>query len=274
MIGDNTPLYVVDGFPVTGGIDFLNPSDIESIDILKDASAKAIYGSRGANGVVIITSKRGKARQRSSISVEGFYGVQKVAKTFDLLDARQYATVANEFLKNDGLAPFFNVDTISGKGTDWQDVIFRDAPVHNHTLTFSGSSDKTNYSASGNYYSQEGIIINSSAQRGSFRLNLDHEIKSWLTFAGNIAISRREQLSAPVDNGERGSTLFSGALSAPPTLSPYDANGQYNRIEQIYPFTDPTDIRNPLIWSSPRKDRRLYNSLLINTALDFNPHCS
>ena len=268
MIGDNTPLYVVDGFPVTGGIDFLNPSDIESIDILKDASATAIYGSRGANGVVIITSKRGKGRDRSTVTVDAFYGTQRVAKKYDLLNAKQYATVANEFLKNDGLAPFFDVNQVNDPGTDWQDVIFRDAPLQNHTLTFSGSTEKTNYSLSGNYYNQEGIIMNSSAQRGSFRFNLDHDVKSWLTLSANVALSRRETFSAPVDNGERGNTMFSGALSAPPTLKPYDSSGQYTRIEQIYPFTDPTDIRNPLIWGKPRRDRRLSNSVLLNNSLN------
>lgn len=267
MIGSNTPLYVVDGFPVVGGIDFLNPSDIESINILKDASATAIYGSRGANGVVIITSKRGKKGQKGLISISSYYGQQEVAKRYKVLDAKQYATVANEWLKNSNLPPYFDVDTVKNPGTDWQDVIFRVAPIQNHTITFSGSSEKTRYSLSGNYYGQEGIIINSGIKRGSFRLNLEHNIKDWLTLGVNLSVSRREQFSVPVDNGSRGNTVFTGALSAPPTASVYDATGQINRIETLYPFVDPTDMRNPLLRAKPWKDRTFTNSVLQNTTL-------
>lgn len=266
MIGNNTPLFVVDGFPLTGGIEFLNPSDIESINILKDASATAIYGSRGANGVVIVTSKRGRVGQKGQVSVNSYYGQQVVAKKFDVLSPKQYATVANEWLKNSNIAPYFNVANVSDEGTDWQDVIFRSAAVQNHTLTVSGSSEKTRYSLSGNYYKQDGIIFNSGIQRGSLRLNLDHDVNNWLTISENITLSRREQFTVPVENGSRGNTVFTGALSAPPTLKPYDSLGRFTRIEQIYPFTDPTDMRNPLIYSKPYKNRNFSNSVLTNTA--------
>ena len=112
MIGGNQPLYVVDGFPVTGGISYLNPADIEKVDILKDASATAIYGSRGANGVVIITSKRGKQGQKSKIEVNSYFGMQEAVNRYDLLDAREYAIIANEWLKNEGLTPYFQPDQV------------------------------------------------------------------------------------------------------------------------------------------------------------------
>lgn len=268
MIGSNDPLYVVDGFPITGGINFINPADIESIDILKDASATAIYGARGANGVVMVTTKRGKQGSRNTFSVSSYYGVQETAKRFKLLDAKQYATVANEFLKNDGKAPYFDVNQVTGPGTDWQDAIFRSAPVQNHTLSFSGSGGKTNYALSGNYYNQQGIIINSGVQRGSFRFNLDHEVKSWLNLAVNLNVSRRERYSVPVDNGRRGNNMFSGALSAPPTVSIYDDEGLPLRIGEAYPFTDPTDIRNPMLWDKPYKSKTLANTILLNNALN------
>src|SRR5690606_6603400 len=124
MIGSNDPLYVVDGFPITGGMEFLNPNDIESIDILKDASATAIYGARGANGVVMITTKRGKQGQKSQISLNSYYGVQKETKRYDLLNAKEYAIVANQWLIDGGQAPQFNVDEVENPGTDWQDVVF------------------------------------------------------------------------------------------------------------------------------------------------------
>ena len=269
MIGSNDPLYVVDGFPIAGGINFLNPADIETIDILKDASATAIYGARGANGVVMVTTKRGRGGARNEIGVDSYYGIQQTAKRFDMLDARQYATVVNEFLKNDGKAPYFNLDDIQGAGTNWQDAIFRNAPVQNHTLSFSGMNDRTNYSMSGNYYDQQGIIINSGVKRGSFRLNLDHEIKNWLKVAVNLNLSRREQYTVPVDNGRRGNNLLSGALSAPPTSPIYDENGLPVRIGEAYPFTDPGDMRNPMLWAKPYKNRTLANTILLNNAFTF-----
>lgn len=267
MIGSNDPLYVVDGFPVTGGIDFLNPSDIESVDILKDASATAIYGARGANGVVIITSKRGKTGQKGKIEINSFYGVQQEIKRYKMLDAKQYAEVANEWLRNGNLEPHFNVNQVQNPGTNWQNEIFRIAPLHNHTITFSGASQSTRYSLSGNYYDQEGIIIHSGVKRGSLRLNLDHEINNYAKVGVNINLSRRERRIVPVDNSTLGIGLLSGALSAPPTLPVYDEDGQLTRIETIYSFGS-IDMRNPLIFDDPRKDKFLNNSVLGNTTLE------
>ncbi len=271
MIGDNQPLYVVDGFPVTGGIDFLNPSDIETVDILKDASATAIYGSRGANGVVIITSKRGKKGEDNKIDINSFYGIQESINRYELLDAKEYAIVANEWLKNGGLAPFFDLNEVENPGTDWWDAIVRSAPVQNHTVTFSGGSQKGRYSISGNYYNQEGIIKNSGVERGSVRVNLDQELKDWLSIGVNLQLSRNERNSVPADNGARGSSILSAAASAPPTLPLYDDNGLPTQIEQAYTFGS-ADMRNPLIWTL-RKNRNFSNRVLANTTfdIDFSP---
>src|SRR5690606_2455441 len=244
MIGNNQPLYVVDGFPVTGGINFLNPADIESIDILKDASATAIYGERGANGVVIITSKKGKANQGGRIELNSFYGMQTETKRYDLLNAKEYAEIANEWLRNGGQEPYFNIDEVENPGTDWQDAVLRTAPIQDHTLTFTGGSEKTQYSVSGNYYGQDGILINTGVKRGSARVNLGHDIKNWLRFNVNLNLSRREQLSVPVNNGYRGTSVLSAAASAPPTLPVYDENGLPTQIERIYSFGS-SDMRNP-----------------------------
>lgn len=272
MVGDNQPLYVVDGFPITGDISFLNPADIESVNILKDASATAIYGSRGANGVVIITSKRGKAGQTGRIDFDANYGMQEAINRYDLLDAKEYAIISNEWLKNGNQAPFFNVDEVQNPGTDWQDVVFRTAPIQNYTLTFSGSSDKTNYSFSGNYFDQEGILINSGTQRGSLRLNLDHEVNKWLKMGVNLQLSRRNVQRVTVDNGNRGNSMLSAAASAPPTLPVYDENGLPTQIEQAYNFGS-ADMRNPLIWAA-RKNQTRTNSVFANTTFDviFNPN--
>ena len=267
MIGSNQPLYVVDGFPITGGIDFLNPEDIESIDILKDASATAIYGARGANGVVIITSKRGKSGQKSNISVSSLYGVQQASKRYDLLDAKQYAVIANEWLKNGGLPPYFNVDDIQNPGTDWQDVVLRTAPIQNHTISFSGSSEKTRYAFSGNYFGQDGILINTGVKRGSVRLNLDHDLNNWLKMTVNMNLSRSDERSVPVNNGNRGSgSIWSAAIAAPPTLPVYDENGLPTQIEKFYNFGS-ADMRNPLIFAQ-QQTTSLSNNVLGNTTFE------
>lgn len=266
MIGDNQPLYVVDGFPITGGIEFLNPADIESIDILKDASATAIYGARGANGVVIVTSRRGKAGQKGRIELNSYYGVQQETKRYDLLNAKEYAIIANEWLRNGGQPPFFNVDEVENPGTDWQDVVLQSAPIQDHTISFSGSSEKTRYALSGNYFDQEGILINSGVKRGSLRLNLDHELNNWLKMAVNLNISRRETQSVPVDNGYRGGALLSAAASAPPTLPVYDADGLPTQIEKFYSFGS-SDMLNPLIFAE-RQTTRLSNSVVGNTTFE------
>jgi TonB-linked SusC/RagA family outer membrane protein len=187
FLGNNNPLYVVDGFPLTGGIDFLNPSDIATIDILKDASATAIYGARGANGVVIITTRQGK-QGRSRVSLDSYYGFQNAAKRFDLLNAQQYAEVANEQLTNDGKPAQFTGSDFAN--TDWQDEIFQTAPIQNHVLTFSGGNDKTRYSVSGNYFKQDGIILNSGTDRGSFRFGLDQNVSDRFSFSTHFVGSR------------------------------------------------------------------------------------
>ncbi len=267
VIGDNQPLYVVDGFPMTGGLSFLNPSDIESIDILKDASATAIYGARGANGVVIITSKKGKRNVPGRVEFNTFFGVQQVTKRYDLMDAGEYAVIANEWLKNSNQPPFFNLDEIRGPGTDWQDLVLRSAPIQDHTLSFSGGSERTQYSFSGNYYAQDGILINTGVKRGSARLNLGHDLKDWMRLDVNLNLSRRQQLSVPVNNGLLGaSSILSAAASAPPTLPVYDENGLPTRIERAYSFGS-ADMRNPLIFAE-EKTTTTTNGGVGNTSLE------
>ncbi|PPL03401.1 TonB-linked outer membrane protein, SusC/RagA family [Parapedobacter indicus] len=267
MIGDNQPLYVVDGFPLTGGLNFLNPADIESIDILKDASATAIYGARGANGVVIITSKKGKKGLPGRVELNSYFGVQEATKRYDLMDAREYAIIANEWLKNEGQEPYFDLDEVQSPGTDWQDVVLRTAQIQDHTLTFSGASEKTQYSLSGNYYDQDGILINTGVKRGSARLNLGHDVKDWLRLNVNLNLSRREQLSVPVNNGYRGTgSVLSAAASAPPTLPVYDENGLPTQIERIYNFGS-ADMRNPMVFAQ-NETRSLGNTGVGNASLD------
>lgn len=268
IIGGNEPLYVVDGFPITGGVNFLNPADIESINILKDASATAIYGSRGANGVVIIETKSGQYNQEGQIEINSYYGVQQEIDRYELMNAKQYATIANEWLRNEGQKPIFNVDDVQNV-TDWQDRIFRKAPVQSHTLTFSGGNETTRYSLSGNYYGQEGIIVNSGVQRRSMRLNLNHDVNDWISLTGNLTLSRRKIENVPVNNGSFGFTIYANALGAPPTVPVYNDEGLPTRIETVYPFSS-LDLRNPEIYTNPRKDIIHANSVLANASVDID----
>lgn len=235
--GGNEPLYVVDGYPLynENGAS-INPNDIESIDILKDASATAIYGSRGANGVVLITTKRGKAG-KSTISFDTYYGVQEVQKKIPLLNAQEYAKLANEAIMNANqyiADPSqhkelrFTPEEIAemGEGTDWQDEIFRKASVQNYQLTFTGGDEKTRYAISGNYYRQNGIVINSMFERASVRFNFDRNISDKLKIGNNFTVSRIRQNLAPTDadGGSGASTVYS-ALNFSPTVPVYNPDG-------------------------------------------------
>lgn len=215
--GTNEPLYVIDGVPVSGDatgkstsgqalagkdgfsasggsgsnavspLSMINPSDIETMDILKDASATAIYGSRGANGVIIITTKSGK-KGTGRISYENFTSFSTVANKLDVLNLRQYATLKTELAKLWGFQTRqeFSQPQLLGPGTNWQDEVYRTAITKSHQLSFSGAKDGTNYYLSGSYLDNQGTIINSGLKRYTVRLNLDSKIKNWLRVGGNI----------------------------------------------------------------------------------------
>jgi TonB-linked SusC/RagA family outer membrane protein len=271
MIGSNEPLYVVDGIAMTGAVDYLNPNDIESIDILKDASATAIYGSRGANGVVIITTKRGDKNQSGKIEISSYYGVQQEIGRYEVLDAVEFATVANERAKNDGIAPFFDLDTVSNPGYDWQDLVIRTAKIQSHTVTFSGGSKATRYAFSTNYFQQDGIIINTGVKRGSMRFNLDHEVNKLINVGFNVTLARREVNQLEVDNGGLGASVYVDAMAMPPTLNgPYDSQGNLYQIDQMpeYDYVS-LSVVNPLYYGG-QKNRLLASTALINTYLEIN----
>lgn len=266
--GNNEPLYVVDGFPLTGAPTMLNTADIESINILKDASATAIYGSRGANGVVMITTKSGQEGQ-SKISVQSYYGMQKVLNTIDMLDARQFAEIANLRADNDGVNPFFSEEEVAslGKGIDWQNEIFSTAPIQSHTLTFSGGDNNTRYSLSGSLFDQQGIISPTAYQRISVRSNFSQDFGEKLNLTFSSILSQMKENGANVDNGSRGSSILSAALLAPPTLSPYDQNGDYTDLSQ-YAFS-PGAARNAVALMNEQLDENNVRSILANAALTY-----
>jgi TonB-linked SusC/RagA family outer membrane protein len=216
--GTNEPLYVIDGVPISGDatgkstsgqplagkdgfsssggsgnnavspLSMINPSDIEAIDILKDASATAIYGSRGANGVIIITTKSGK-KGEGRISYENFTSVSTIVNKLDVLNLQQYATLKSQLADMWGYQKRqeFAHPELLGAGTDWQDEVYRTAITKSHQLSFSGAKEGTSYYMSAGYLDNEGTIINSGLKRYTFKLNLDSQIKPWLRIGGNIS---------------------------------------------------------------------------------------
>lgn len=161
--GNAEPLYIVDGMAV-GGIDYLNPGDIESMDVLKDAASAAIYGARAANGVVLITTKSG-TRGKMNLSYSGYQGIQNTSKKLDMLDSEQYMMIMNEGARNAGLSEPFDLNEIPQFSTNWQDALFqKNAPITNHELSVSGGNDKSTYSSSISYFSQQGIIGGEKSQ--------------------------------------------------------------------------------------------------------------
>ena len=272
--GSNEPLYVIDGFPFSGNPTLLNNADVESIEILKDASATAIYGSRGANGVVLITTKRGKAGQ-TRVDYEGSYSTQTVRKKLDLMNPQEYAAFYNEQAVNDGLAPYFTPTQLTqiaalGQGTDWQDVVMKPAPLHNHTLNVSGGNEKTQFSVGGSFFKQGGIIVNSYYNRYALRANVNHDISPKFSLSYSTNLSRIQTNRKNTSIGNRGSGLITAMISAPPTLSPYNDDGTYRNLSLGYPFISNVLV-NPLNFLEQQSDIVRANRVLANAALTYKP---
>ncbi|MCE5348121.1 MAG: TonB-dependent receptor [Bacteroidales bacterium] len=269
--GSNEPLYVVDGFPASGtSLNFINNSDIESLEILKDASSTAIYGSRGANGVVLITTKSGKAGQ-TKVDIESSVGTQSLRNKLELCNATEYAEIYNEMLINDGKSPYFSQSDIAslGSGFDWQDFVFRKAMIQNHDVTVSGGNEKTQFSISGSMFDQEGIIKNSYHKRYSFRINLNHNISKKFTVNYTSLLTKIQERYQNSGVGTRGNSLISATLGAYPTCTPYNEDGSYTVLGAKYPWG--TELKNPINWLNEIKSMGRDNRVLSNASITYKP---
>lgn len=271
----NEPLYVIDGVPiinddegasagvargsVLNALAALNPDDIESMEILKDASATAIYGARGANGVILVTTKRGKAG-KNQLTLDTYYGVQEVIKKLDVLNAKEYAFLINEARYANGQAPLYPDPESLGEGTDWQDEIFRTAPVMNVNLSASGGNEKSTYAISGSYFKQEGVIIKSDFERYSMRANLDNQISDKIRLGSNLSVSHLINNGVLTEDGGLLTGVVSAALSFNPILPVKDANGNYT-----YADDRNTSLGNPvaeiMLSDNQRKSTRLLGNI-------------
>ncbi len=236
-INDSNPLIVIDGIPTDLGLTSLNMADVERVDVLKDASATAIYGSRGANGVVMVTTKRGKGGEgRIHISVNG--AMQNATNVPEMLNAQQYAELSNEMLSAAGYEtnPAWSDPSVLTESTDWLDQIMRTAYKQDYSVAYSGGNEKNAYYVSGGYVNQTGIIEGVEYQRFNFKVNNDTQVKPWLKFITSVTFSADDKLS--------GGENISDAMNALPTQPVRDENGEWSG-----PSDNPYwygSIRNPL----------------------------
>lgn len=231
--GNAKPLYIVDGLPV-GGIDYLNPGDIETVDVLKDAASAAIYGARAANGVVLITTKSGKSG-KLTLSYDAYYGVQNVARKLEMLKADDYKMLMNEGARNAGLSEPFDINEISPHDTDWQEALFqKNAPMQSHQISLTGGSEKSTYAASLSYFNQEGIIggPKSTFERYTARLNSKHKVNDRVRFGNNLAYTHLVKRGIGTNQSFNGA--YSSALNMDPLTPVYETD---EGVLEQYPYS-------------------------------------
>lgn len=230
------PLYVIDGFP-TGDLNSFDTRDIESVEVLRDASAAAIYGSRASNGVILITTKKGKRNSKLNVNVDSYWGTQSAWRQLDLLDREQYVQYATALLTNAGAAlppRFANFNepiypgasqTFAQTNTDWQAEMFRNASIRQHTVTISGGNDKSRFFSSGGFFKQDGIMLGTGYERGNFRFNSDHQISNRITFGQTITIAYDSRFN---ENAPGGRTQIQNMIRMTPyipVLNPTNVGG-------------------------------------------------
>lgn len=285
----NDPLYVIDGFPIdntpllsssSGGkvspnfsprnpLNSLNPADIESIEILKDASATAIYGSRGANGVILITTKKGSKSGGVEVDYNLYTSTQSVAKKLDVMNRDQYIKAINEISVAQGQKPIYTDQQIAdivaaGIDTDWQSEIFRPAPINNHALTVKGTQNNTQYYASLNYFDQKGIVINSGIKKYIFRLNLNQKIGTKLKFGLNANGSLVQDQYVSYGQGSvTNAGVINSAIDFEPTKTIFDVNGNYSE-SSILPNLD-----NSVAIANLINNGAVTNRLLVSTFAEY-----
>ena len=306
--GSLEPLYVVDGLPIEADVETtinaagaqqsllggggrsatntvapsplsaLNPSDIESVEILKDASATAIYGARGANGVVLITTKRGRT-VAPRISLNFYTGTQSVTKKVEVLNAREFAQFTNMYSERNGFPLVYpDLDNLPAD-TDWQDEVFRSAPMQNYQVTVSGATtgeNRTRYALSGGYFTQDGVVIGSGFERYSARVNVDQQVGSRVNVGMNLSANRAVSDNAATDGVDHNRTagVVSGALQYQPTMPVQKANGTYTTLfadAPAIPLLYPTgnEVPNPVAMAVDLTDDIGHMQLLGNIFADY-----
>lgn len=275
--GAADPLYIVDGMPLEGGLDYLNPNDIASIEVLKDAASGAVYGARAANGVILVTTKTGKIG-KTKVTYDFSYGWQSAWKKRDVLNASEYALMINEGAINAGIAPKFSDPYSYGQGTNWQDEVFNNnAPMMNHQVSVSGASEKVNYLFSLGFYTQDGIVggnfDRSNYERLTLRSNTQYTLfdeskeRNWLNslkVTSNLSYARIK--STNFDDNSTWGTPLGSALALSPILNVYDETeeaikAQFDKYDTTAEYTPVYDPRNGKLFSIPGEFGEMSNPI-------------
>ena len=275
--GATDPLYIVDGMPLEGGLDYLNPNDIASIEVLKDAASGAVYGARAANGVILVTTKTGKIG-KTKVTYDFSYGWQSAWKKRDVLNASEYALMINEGAINAGIAPKFSDPYSYGQGTNWQDEVFNNnAPMMNHQVSVSGASEKVNYLFSLGFYTQDGIVggnfDRSNYERLTLRSNTQYTLfdeskeRNWLNslkVTSNLSYARIK--STNFDDNSTWGTPLGSALALSPILNVYDETeeaikAQFDKYGTTAEYTPVYDPRNGKLFSIPGEFGEMSNPI-------------
>jgi TonB-linked SusC/RagA family outer membrane protein len=269
--GGNNPLYVVDGYPTTGGINNINPNDIASIDVLKDASATAIYGIRAANGVIMITTKKG-LKNGVRVSLDMYEALQSKPKEYDLLNAQQFATLSNEVEAADSTHSYFGLPVWHTPNqlhnVDWQNAVYRTGLTQNYTVGIRGGSDKVQAAMSFGYYDQKGIIIGSFFKRYSLNGNLDYQATSWLKSSTSVKYSYQD-----ANNPLTGFNLLNVATNPPTMDSGSRLTTQIKGTNGNYGFYNPlknvvSGFGNPVYSVETNQYQNVTNYILASTFLE------
>jgi TonB-linked SusC/RagA family outer membrane protein len=275
VTGGSDPLFVVDGFPITGNIGSINPDEIEDITILKDAASTSLYGSRAANGVVLITTKKGKGGQ-TDVSFNTFVGLQKVPMKgrIEMMDAVEFAQFKKEYYEDAGQPvpdAFQDPSQYEGKNNDWYDALLQTAPVQSYNLTIASNRDKINTALVAGVFNQEGVVLNTDYKRYSLRMNTEYEISDKVKIGFNVAPSYIVD-NTPRTDGDRGTGILFNALHTWPIMPIYDENGELTKFNRFPPNTG--NIFAYANWV--RSANELVNetktiNLLTNASIEYRP---
>ncbi len=286
--GSTEPLYVIDGVPIYGSdnkdaisaagdgetsmsaVNFLNPEDILSVDVLKDASATAIYGSRGSNGVVIITTKKGKAGD-SKVNFDSYKGVQTISSYIDLMNLKQYAVYKNDIADFTGMerSPLYaNIDLL-GTGTNWQKEIFQSADIENYQLSLSGGKEGLTYYISGNFFNQQGIVIGSGFKRKSLRANIESQIKPWLKLGLNATFGGTNQDITLTNNANNSySNVIAMTIQQAPDVPVRNVDGTFggpSDIDGLGAMSGANPVAQASTWKTNLDRNRLQSNVFLQT---------
>ncbi len=280
-MNNSNPLVIIDG--VEGDFSQINPNDIESISVLKDAASSAIYGSKAANGVVLVTTKMGKNNEKMQVEISSYAGVQSLGRRYDLItNSADFMEVCNQALENDGSSALFSDDLISAfrngtdkykyPKTDWFDVLFSNALIHEHNVSIRGGSKLSSSFLSFNYLNQDGMVPNTSSERYGIRANQDLKVNDWLKVSGRLNYVRRISKIPYSDStyGDLG-RVWEGLSGASPFIAPYTRDGEFGSVEAIDEDGNLLyDNRNPLIDAANGENRTEENLVIVNASLEIN----